>query len=214
MSKQTEKNIIAAHRIAVAYQRRLIDALGLIGDPIVAAGYRYIETQPIGVSPHPSKSKWLSGANAWSFQPLHSAYFQWWKGAENTPGFSCVFVEHTVDTVALQRMISGSAEVNPESLGDSGQSSVAWWVRWFHMDKKAKPVAREVWDNAWNTLVARLFDNDDIWSYDLLNREERFASKDGIEAGSFSRLFDEICSPEQFKASLVEPLLKHLRPGQ
>lgn len=151
----TEVNVLEtirqAYRYIVAYERRVLDAIGSVDEALLGRGFEREKSEPLYTS-WPRRSKVLDPHWAWDEVPNYARRFPWRFGEPNTAGVRWVFVDHVADTAFEARQIWSKQE--PDPLHDlepvEGSNSVLRWT----LASFTAPLPVDVYRRVWFDRVA------------------------------------------------------------
>ena len=149
-----------AYRSIVAYERRVLEAVGRVDDLVREAGFERRALGRGGPAERGSPGReWPGTKWAWDHVPLFAARFQWLAGGENAAGSRYVVVDHVADTAYERKRLEERTLTEPDMLEDLeavAEEASRSVLRW-NVVKLGAPVPANVWRSSWNDVFAKTF---------------------------------------------------------
>lgn len=203
MSENLNKNLRRSLRFMVAYNQKLLAAFRKIaGAANPEVFIPYFESTRFA---WPSQ-KILQGNWAWDFLPLAFPRLTCIKGEANKPPYAIIFVEHISDSGILR--FEGDFEPSPFNLLDIDESSTIWAVRYFFVNKGALTISKDEWATDYPSLLKAIFNNENVWSYDLTKSPEFEMEKNNMKYGHVLMDATEVSSFENFDTKILKLVAK------
>ncbi|MBN2194924.1 MAG: hypothetical protein JW751_19055 [Polyangiaceae bacterium] len=138
MTQQTGLDTIrTAYRYVTAYQRRVLDIVGLLDDSLgeIGFGYQQWATESSGAV---EKRLPLDGWS-WDFLPLMDFRVRWSKDSpeENKAGAAWLWLRHVADT-GLEAF-RGNRNIEPDGLGEIPEGSSVVRLYWAASRRRSRP---------------------------------------------------------------------------
>ncbi len=204
------KNIRDAHRYSIAYQKRILTAMGLINSKLEEIDFIFDYWYPKynKMTCQGTTEPWWRWI--WDFFPLSHVSFRWKRvEKDNSPGSTYVFIDHIVDT---KRELCKEGEPDPLQF-DEVDSQTVMRAHWVAITETGKPFSEDKWKMSWENLLTDFLGIDElkeIWPKSTSTILPQKKNKDGVIIGFFSVLLDDLATPDDFDNKFIKQLINQI----